>query len=334
MNEEPATSYDRTTAEAQEQSERQLASASIAVVNGVSPLTGATVCSTQANSVLELKASIEEKPGILPVEQLLTDVSEALDEGRLIPQAAEHVPIMIGLFRNAPILGSVTRAIDLLDSDDLSDNSELVQMLDEELVGLRVHEGGGMDQVSSLLLERALSDPSQAHGCAVIAGTLHNHHADMFSREFLNTCRAKFGDFPPSLAGTGALAGVDAAEHEQAKESMLAIVMFVGHLFEWQLLPIRVVAKVFRDCIGSADEGDHVPEEHLVECACELLHIAGGDLDHTVLGKALVTRVLNRLSDLAVKRDMASGASMHRETLKEQFHKIAERRSNDWWFHA
>ena len=70
---------------------------------------------------------------------------------------------------------------------------------------------------------------------------------------------------------------------------MLANMKFIGNLFLRQLLAVKVIGQVVHDLVG-IKEGNALPEEHMIECVCELLQAIGFTLDDSwriLLGKSL-----------------------------------------------
>merc|ERR1740123_2698973 len=90
-----------------------------------------------------------------------------------------------------------------------------------------------------------------------------------------------------------------AHEMQLRKKKMLANMKFIGHLFLRQLLAVKVIGQVVHDLIG-IKEG--LPEEHMIECTCELLCTIGYTLDLTQNGKALTSQFLSRLVDLKMSK--------------------------------
>merc|ERR1719282_2076253 len=89
-------------------------------------------------------------------------------------------------------------------------------------------------------------------------------------------------------------------EKDKAKANM----KFIGNLFLRQLLAVKVIGQVVYELIGIKDSP---PEEHKIECVCELLKAIGHTLDDTGKGKELMSAFACRLLDLKNFQDSETG---------------------------
>jgi len=98
-------------------------------------------------------------------------------------------------------------------------------------------------------------------------------------------------------------ADLDALEEmsEQTRNRFIALVSFIGHLFNRRLVASRVVAQIIHDLVGVKDRRPH--ENHL-RCAYELLQIVGKELDTTSQGNVLMTQFQKRLQELTHTRTL------------------------------
>merc|ERR1719203_2401793 len=70
---------------------------------------------------------------------------------------------------------------------------------------------------------------------------------------------------------------------------------FIGHLFLRKLLAVKVIGQVVYELIGIKDSP---PEEHKIECVCELLQAIGHELDDKDHGRKLMLQFTARLMEL------------------------------------
>jgi len=85
--------------------------------------------------------------------------------------------------------------------------------------------------------------------------------------------------------------------HKQMKDRMLANMKLIGHIFLRQLLPARAISSVIQELVLGNEE-NHIPEEHNIECACELLMSTGHTLESVAAGRQSVQLVCSRLAEL------------------------------------
>jgi len=106
----------------------------------------------------------------------------------------------------------------------------------------------------------------------------------------------------------------------------LANMKFIGNLFLRQLLAVKVIGQVVHDLIG-LKEG--LPEEHMIECVCELLRAIGFTLDNTPHGKMLMSQFAARLVDL--KRSPGpDGKPLFSKRIQFSIQDLLDLRANQW----
>lgn len=119
---------------------------------------------------------------------------------------------------------------------------------------------------------------------------------------------------------------------KQRKDKMLANMKFIGHLFLRQLLAVKVIGQVVHDLIGIKEAGEF-PEEHMIECVCELLQAIGYTLDETVHGKNLMDSFAARLKDLARHQgstDRSSDGKGFTKRIRFQIEDLLDLRKDGW----
>ncbi|CAE8595471.1 unnamed protein product, partial [Polarella glacialis] len=81
-------------------------------------------------------------------------------------------------------------------------------------------------------------------------------------------------------------------------DKMLANMKFIGNLFLRQLLNVKVIGLMVHDLVGHQVLPEELPEEHEIECVCELLQAIGFILDGSENGNMLMNEFSARLVDL------------------------------------
>lgn len=128
---------------------------------------------------------------------------------------------------------------------------------------------------------------------------------------------------------------------QKQKSHSVALMKFIGHLFLRKLLAFEAVHQILFELIG---EGSASPEEHLIECACEFLHVIGYTLDgypslrplhpHTqVLAQICMNELFSRLLDL--KRCMRPGNGVikkpcYSKSTRLKIQRLIDRRQHGW----
>ncbi|CAE7272634.1 unnamed protein product, partial [Symbiodinium necroappetens] len=106
-----------------------------------------------------------------------------------------------------------------------------------------------------------------------------------FTRVLLNTVQNEFESLPTTFEPTDEDRKKFEStedlnlEMKKRKGKMLANMKFIGNLFLRQLLAVKVIGQVVHDLIGIKQGENPLPEEHMIECVCELLQAIGYTLD-------------------------------------------------------
>lgn len=114
---------------------------------------------------------------------------------------------------------------------------------------------------------------------------------------------------------------------KKRKDKMLANMKFIGNLFLRQLLAVKVIGQVVYDLIGIKETP---PEEHMIECVCELLKAIGHTLDDTGKGKELMTAFAHRLLDLKKMQDSKTGKGVFSRRIQFAIQNLLDLRNNNW----
>jgi hypothetical protein len=186
-----------------------------------------------------------------------------------------------------------------------------LQTIVERLAQVSLETASELEIVISIIFQKALSEPHYSETYADMVFALRRRYPEFppehewekphsFTRVLLNTCQHEFESLPMSLEPAEEERSMLSADGlrlflKQRKDKVLANMKFIGNLFLRQLLAVKVVGRVVHDLIGIKED---LPQEHMIECACELLQAIGYTLDHTEQGSLLMGQFAARLRDL------------------------------------
>jgi len=198
--------------------------------------------------------------------------------------------------------------------------------------------------VIGLIFKKALNEP---HYCETYASMVFMLKGEMpsfpnpeggkdvtFKSILLNVCQAEFENMPRTLNTEEDAKNCDPEElkFKQLKQKgrFLANMKFIGNLFLQQLLTTKIVSSIISDLVGSAGgAADVVPEEHVVECICELLTAIGYTLEAMPAGKECVTQVCGRMLDLK-NRKTADKKGLLSKRIQFQIQDVLDMRGAGW----
>jgi hypothetical protein len=107
----------------------------------------------------------------------------------------------------------------------------------------------------------------------------------------------------------------------------MANMKFIGHLFLLDMLKGNIVASITQELLCCHDNTN--PQEHIVECVCELLTAIGTKFEATQ--KECVTQVCGRLMDLKnMKKEDGSGKSLLSKRIGFTIQDVIEMRKAGW----
>jgi len=186
-----------------------------------------------------------------------------------------------------------------------------LKVIVDRLATIELHKADELDFVIRIIFGKALAEP---HYCETYADMVHalrsrypefppereGEKPQSFTRVLLNTCQEEFESLPQTFEATedekARFAADDLAiEMKKRKDKILANMKFIGNLFLRNLLAVKVIGQVVHDLVGIKEKN---PEEHMIECVCELLQAIGHTLDGTPNGKVLMHQFAARLMDL------------------------------------
>jgi len=193
---------------------------------------------------------------------------------------------------------------------------ESVALIAEKIAEVKVDNAEELQHIIGLIFKKALSEPHYCETYADLVFGLKSAFPEFpcpeggkpltFKAVLLNICQDEFEALPTSLTPTAEdLARYDAEELEFRRKSrkgrLLANMKLIGHLFLRQLVSPRVISSVIQE-LTLCDDAARVPEEHVIECAVELLMSIGHTLESMPAGKQAIISVAGRLLDLKQRK--------------------------------
>jgi translation initiation factor 4G len=201
-----------------------------------------------------------------------------------------------------------------------------------------------IELVVELVFKKALAEP---HYCETYANMVFMLKGEMpsfpnpdggndvtFKSILLNVCQNEFENMPRKIEISDEdRKNCDAEELKfkmaTQKARFLANMRFIGHLFLQKLLNSKIVASIISELVGlQNDEEEIVPEEHVVECICELLTAIGHTLEGMPAGKECITQVCGRLLEL--KGRLKDGKGLLSKRIQFSIQDVLEMRQKGW----
>lgn len=189
---------------------------------------------------------------------------------------------------------------------------ENLESIAEKLAAVEIDSTEQLEIVIELIFKKAMAE---THYCETYADLVFRLKAVFpefpspgggrpitFRSTVLNICQSEFEELITFIQG-GEAGGAEDAEdiRRRQRDRMCANMKFIGHLFLRQLLSAKVISSVSRELV-LCDRGDVPPEEHAVECACELLMAVGFTLDAQPSGQVVLQTICSRLLELKKMR--------------------------------
>jgi len=193
---------------------------------------------------------------------------------------------------------------------------ESIATIVERISDIQVKSSEDLEIIISIIFKKALTEPHYCETYADLVFGLKQIFPEFpsptggkpvtFKSTLLNTCQAEFDNLPVTLEPTKEeLAEYDAEELEyrrkRTKDRVLANMKLIGHLFLRQLLSAKVIGSIIQE-LTLCSNADQIPEEHVTECAVELIMAIGYTLESMPVGQAALQQVCGRLQDLKVRK--------------------------------
>ncbi|CAE7677527.1 EIF(ISO)4G2, partial [Symbiodinium necroappetens] len=189
---------------------------------------------------------------------------------------------------------------------------ENVASIIEKIAAIEVQDIKQLEAIIELMFKKAITEP---HYCETYADMVFSLKAVYpsfpspdggkpitFKGLVLNICQNEFEELLASNdISAEQKAKLDEEELEymrkKRKDRMRANMKFIGHLFLRQLLSAKVIGSVICELV-LCEQVDDLPEEHALECACELLLAIGYTMENMIAGQSALTSVCGRLKEL------------------------------------
>lgn len=192
---------------------------------------------------------------------------------------------------------------------------ESVATIADRLAEVEVADTEELELLISLIFQKALAEPHYCETYADLAFRLKAAYNEFpnpdggkpvtFKATLLNICQKEFEALPTTLEPSSEEVEVLGPEEvefrrQKTKARVLANMKFIGHLFLRQLLSAKVIGSVIQELV-LCDQADVLPQEHVLECACELILSIGFTLDSMPAGSHALAQVGGRLKDLKTR---------------------------------
>jgi len=150
----------------------------------------------------------------------------------------------------------------------------------------------------------------------------------------LSVCQREFEGLLAAMDGDGTAGTQDQEELEhlrnERRNRLRANVRLIGHLFLRKLLATKVVGQLCCELTNCHNQ-EHVPEEHAIECACELLMSVGYTLESNSNGAAIVQKVCERMRHLKERRmDVGGKRGLYCKRVEFIIQDLLETRAAGW----
>ncbi|CAK9056401.1 unnamed protein product [Durusdinium trenchii] len=220
---------------------------------------------------------------------------------------------------------------------------ENVDSIIEKIAAIKVEDIKQLEAIIELMFKKAVTEP---HYCETYADMIFNLKAVYpsfpspdggkpitFKGLVLNICQNEFEEL---------LSSNDLTEEEKEKldqeeidflrkkrkDRMRGNMKFIGHLFLRQLLSAKVIGSVICELV-LCEQVEDLPEEHALECCCELLLAIGYTMENMAAGQAAITSVCGRLKDL-MKRKLDNGKSAYCKRVQFTIQDVLDTRAAGW----
>jgi len=219
---------------------------------------------------------------------------------------------------------------------------ENVATIAEQIGEVRIENADEMESIIGLIFKKALAEPHYCETYADLVFTLRSTFPEFpsldgskpisFKATLLNICQTEFEALPTSLAPTAEeMEKYDASEldfrRKKRKDRVLSNMKFIGHLFLRQLLSAKVIGSVIQE-LTLCNCADQVPEEHVIECAVELLLAIGYTLESMPAGSKALGQVCGRLLDL--KNTRRGGKAVYCKRVQFNIQDLLDARQKGW----
>jgi len=216
---------------------------------------------------------------------------------------------------------------------------ENVLTIADKIACIQLKNPQELEIVIELIFKKAITEP---HYCETYADLVFGLKAAFpefpapdggkpitFKSSVLNICQNEFEELIATFDASQRRPDDDLEElRKKRRDRLCANMKFVGHLFLRQLLSAKVVGCVSRELV-LCDAAGRMPEEHALECACELLMAIGFTLEAHPSGCAVLQEVLGRIRELQTASN-AEGKSYYSKRVQFMLRDLLDTRDNGW----
>jgi translation initiation factor 4G len=153
-----------------------------------------------------------------------------------------------------------------------------------------------------------------------------------FKSTLLTVCQEEFEALPKSLNDEEEeqlYSGEDVdLRRQKRKQRVLANMRFIGNLYLHKLLTEKIISQVIGE-LTKCEDKDSVPEEHIIECICELLLSIGFTLEQNDKGKGCLQQVCGRLKDLKQRKN-TTGKGIYSKRIQFSIQDVLDTRQDGW----
>jgi len=207
---------------------------------------------------------------------------------------------------------------------------------------VKIENADEMENIIGLIFKKALAEPHYCETYADLVFTLRSTFPEFpspeggkpisFKATLLNICQTEFEALPTSMAPTAEEvekygSGELDFRRKKRKDRVLSNMKFIGHLFLRQLLSAKVIGSVIQE-LTLCNSVDQVPEEHVIECAVELLLAIGYTLESMPAGSKALGQVCGRLLDL--KNTRRGGNAVYCKRVQFGIQDLLDARQKGW----
>ncbi|CAJ1435943.1 unnamed protein product [Effrenium voratum] len=218
---------------------------------------------------------------------------------------------------------------------------ENLALIVEKIAAVEVEGREQLEAIIELIFKKAVTEPHYSETYADLVFSLKSEFPDFpdasggkpvtFRSLVLNICQNEFEELLSAAETPEQSAECTAEEKDvlakKRKERMCANMKFVGHLYLRQLLSTKVVGSIICELVCLEDD-DAFPEEHALECACELLLTAGYTMDTVPAGQGALDLSCKRLQDLKSRKE--NGKSRYCKRIQFMIQDVLETRAAGW----
>jgi len=213
----------------------------------------------------------------------------------------------------------------------------------EKIAAVQVETIEELETVIELIFKKAVSEPHYCETYADLVFSLKSVYPEFpgpdggkpitFKGLVLNICQNGFEEILSSAdlsEGEKADAGPEELEilKRQRKERMRANMKFIGHLFLRQLLSGKVIGTIICE-LELCDQPEELPDEHALECACELITAIGYTLEAMPSGQVALGMAFKRLAELKSKKN-DQGKGIYSKRIHFMIQDLLDTRAAGW----